>query len=172
MIRGFNGKVPKIHPTAFVHPAAEVIGMVEIKAGASVWPGCVLRGDTDRIVIGERSNIQDNSVIHCDAGIPTILGKGITVGHACILHGCRIADHVLVGMGSVILEADIGPWSFIGARALLLSGLKVPAKSLALGSPAKVIRPVSDKEIAAIRQGAKNYFERQHQHRKTSFVIA
>lgn len=172
MIRSFNGHKPKIHPKAYVHPSAEVIGRVEIAEGASVWPGCVLRGDTDKIVIGARTNIQDNTVIHCDAGIPTILGKNITVGHACILHGCRIQDNVLVGMGSVVLEAKVGSWTFIGARALLLGGLDVPAKSLVLGSPAKILRPASPKEIAAIRAGAKNYFERQKAHRTSSFVIA
>ena len=171
MIRSFNGKTPKVHPTTFVHPAAEVIGNVTIKANASIWPGCVLRGDTDRIVIGEGTNIQDNTVIHCDKGTPTIIGKGITVGHACILHGCQIRDHVLVGMGSIVLEAQVGEWSFIGAGALILNAARIPPKSLVLGSPARIVRKVNPKEIAAIRQGEKNYLIRARLHRVASSVV-
>lgn len=170
-IRTFKGNTPKIHPSAFIHPSAEVIGMVEIGPEASIWPGCVLRGDTDKIVIGARTNIQDNTVIHCDEGKPTILGAGIVIGHACILHGCKIEDSVLVGMGSTVLEAEVGTLSFIGARSLLLGGLKVPAKSLVLGSPAKVIRPATDQEMALIKQGEKNYVERAKAHKETSQVV-
>ncbi|MBI4064729.1 MAG: gamma carbonic anhydrase family protein [Elusimicrobia bacterium] len=171
MIRSFKGKIPKIHPKAFVHPAAEVIGDVEIKAYASVWPCCVLRGDTDKIIIGERTNIQDGTVIHCDEGVPTILGKGVVVGHGVIIHGSKIADHVLVGMGATVLSAAIGSWTLIGARALILDGMRIPAKSVVLGSPAKIVRAASAKEIRMIKQGEKNYLIRQKAHRETSFAV-
>ncbi len=171
MIRSFKGKVPKIHPQAFVHPAAEVIGAVEISAWASVWPGCVLRGDADKIVIGERTNIQDGTIIHCDPGVPTILGRNITVGHRALLHGAVIADNVLIGMGSIVMAAKIGPWSLIGAGALILDGIKIPARSVVLGAPARVERLVGAKEIVMIRRGAAHYIERQKVHRRASLVV-
>lgn len=171
MIRNFNGHAPKIHASAFIHPTAEIIGMVEIKAGASIWPYCVLRGDADKIVIGENTNVQDLSVIHCDPGLPTILGKGIVVGHRCLLHGARISDHVLVGMGSIVMAATIGEFSIIGAGALVLNHAAIPPKSMALGAPAKIIRKVTLQEINEIRQGEKNYLRRAKLHQETSFPV-
>ena len=103
MIRSFSGRTPKIHPKAFVHDAAEIIGKVTLDAEASVFPGCVLRGDIDEIRIGARTNIQDQTVIHTRAGSPTIVGKGVTVGHRAILHGCRIGDRALIGMGAIVM---------------------------------------------------------------------
>src|SRR5258708_1984343 len=140
MIRSFDGARPKLHPTAFVHDSAELIGRVALGEGASVWPGCVLRGDIDTISIGAGSNVQDLTVIHTRDGRPTIVCKGVTVGHRAILHGCRIGDRTLIGMGAIIMEASVGPRCVIGARALITAGMKIPAESLVLGAPAKVKR--------------------------------
>ncbi|MBI4369276.1 MAG: gamma carbonic anhydrase family protein [Elusimicrobia bacterium] len=172
MIRSFNKKKPVIHPSAWVHPSAEVIGDVTIGKNASIWPMCVLRGDTDHITIADNTNVQDGTIIHCDEGAPTSLGRGITVGHRVLLHGARVADHVLLGMGSIILEAEIGPWCLIGAGSLVLGGMKIPPRSFVLGSPAKIIRKVNSKEIAMIRQGEKNYWARQMAHRKTGYPVS
>lgn len=163
---------PKVHPTAFVHPAAEVIGDVRIGPRASIWPGSVLRADTDKIVIGEGSNIQDGAVIHCDPGVPTVIGKRVTVGHQALLHGARIADDVLVGMGAIVMAAKIGRLSLIGAGALVLDGKEFPANSVILGSPAKWIRKAGPKERQAILRGAENYIARAQAHQKTSFVVS
>lgn len=171
MLRSFNGKKPKIHPSAFIHPACEIIGDVRIGAYASVWPGVVIRADTDKIVIGERTNIQDGTIIHCDKGVPTILGKGIVVGHRVLLHGACIADGVLVGMGAIVMAAAIGRESLIGAGALVIDATKVPPRSLVLGSPAKVKRKLTPQEIAKIRKGESNYLKYQKLHKQTSFVV-
>lgn len=172
MIRSFNGKKPKIHATAFVHPACEIIGDVTIKAYASIWPGCVLRGDADKIVIGERTNIQDLTVIHCDKGKPVILGKGLVVGHRALIHGSRIADHVLVGMGAIVMNARIGSHCLIGAGAMVLDNMTIPGRSLVLGSPAKIIRPLKPQEMAMIKQGEASYVKRAQMHSQTSYILA
>ncbi|MBI2070642.1 MAG: gamma carbonic anhydrase family protein [Elusimicrobia bacterium] len=171
MLRSFNGKKPSVHPSAFIHPSAEIIGDVQIKARASIWPGCVLRADTDRIIIGEGTNVQDGTVIHCDPGAPSILGKHITVGHRALIHGSRIADHVLVGMGAIVMAARIGSWSLIGAGALILDGANIAPRSLILGVPAKILRKTGPKEKTAIRNGAKNYIRRAKAHRTTSVAL-
>ncbi len=171
MIRSFKNKRPVIHPTAFIHPACEIIGDVRIGAHASIWPGCVLRGDTDKIVIGAGSNVQDNSVIHCDKGMPTLIGKGVVIGHRAIIHGAKIADDVLVGMGAIVMAAKIGRQTLIGSGALLLDGAVIAPRSLVLGSPAKVIRPLKPAEIASIRQGAAGYAQRAKDHAKTSSIL-
>ncbi|MBI4669979.1 MAG: gamma carbonic anhydrase family protein [Elusimicrobia bacterium] len=171
MIRSYKGKAPKIHPKAYVHPSAEVIGDVELAAGVTVLPLCVLRADVDRIVVGANTNVQDGAIIHCDRGMPTIIGKGVTIGHRALIHGAKIGDHVLLGMGSIILAAKIGNWSLIGAGALVLNKADIPAKSFVRGFPAKVIRKVNAKAIAAIKQGEKAYLNRQKDFRTKSFVI-
>src|SRR5258707_467045 len=126
MIRSFEGDRPRLHPTAFVHDSAEVIGRVVLAEGTSVWPGCVLRGDIDRIVVGAGTNIQDLTVIHTRDGFPTLVGKGVTVGHRATLHGARIGDLCLIGMGAIVMEATVGPRCLIGAGALITAGMKVP----------------------------------------------
>jgi carbonic anhydrase/acetyltransferase-like protein (isoleucine patch superfamily) len=171
MMRSFEGKVPKIHGTAFVHDSAEVIGDVVVGAGASVWPLCVLRGDIRRITIGERSNIQDSSVLHTTRERPAVVGPRVTVGHRAVLHGTRVGEGCLVGMGAVLLEADIGAWSLVGAGATVLSGLRVPAKSLVLGSPARVVRALSAEEIRKLGESAEKYVRFAEAHRKSSRLI-
>lgn len=165
MIRRLGSAVPKIHSKAFVHDSAELIGAVSVGASASVWPLAVLRGDVDRIVIGERSNIQDMTVVHCRKGRPCLVGRGVTVGHRVVLHGARVGDGCLIGMGSVILEADIGPRCLVAAGSLVLAGLKVPAGSLVYGAPAKVARRLRPRELRMLSVGESSYLRLSRLHR-------
>ncbi|UPT75954.1 MAG: gamma carbonic anhydrase family protein [Elusimicrobiota bacterium] len=171
MIRSFSGRVPKIHPKAFVHDSAEVIGKVTLGAEASVFPGCVLRGDIDEIKIGSRSNIQDQVVIHTRDGQPTVIGRGVTVGHRAVLHGCRIGDRVLVGMGAIIMEATIGARTLIGAGALVPAGAKIPSGVLVLGSPAKVVRKLRPEELKMLVSSEKMYVALARAHKTSSKVV-
>ena len=171
MIRAVGDLRPSVHATAFVHDSAEVLGAVRIGAGASIWPFCVLRGDTDRIEIGRRSNIQDLTVIHCDEGEPVRIGRGVTVGHRVVLHGARIGDGCLIGMGSVVMEASIGRESLVAAGSLVLAGMKVPPRSLVRGAPAKVIRPLRAGEVSRLRRGAAAYVRLAALHRRSSRVL-
>src|SRR5690348_2578293 len=149
---------PTIADGAWVAPGATVVGDVTLGAGSSVWYGAVLRGDGDRIVVGERTNIQDGSVLHTDPGFPLTLGAGISVGHRAVLHGCTVGDDALVGMGAVVLNgARIGPRCLVAAGALVLEGVDIPAQSLVAGAPAKVRRPLSDEEVAGLRANASTY---------------
>ena len=149
-----------IHPTAFVAPGAIVVGEVKLGARSSVWFNTVARGDSERIEIGDDTNIQDNSVVHVDDGLPAIVGHRVTVGHRAIVHGCVVEDDVLIGMGAVVLSgARIGKGSLIGAGALVKEGQVIPPGSLALGAPARVIGPVSEAHTLAIAVGAKHYAE-------------
>ncbi|MFN8589218.1 MAG: DinB family protein [Candidatus Eisenbacteria bacterium] len=149
-----------IHPTAFVAPGAIVVGEVAVGANASIWFNTVARGDSERIAIGAGTNVQDNSVVHVDEGMPALVGDRVTVGHRAIVHGCVVEDDVLIGMGAVVLSgATIGTGSLIGAGALVKEGQVIPPGSLALGAPARVIGPVSDAHREAIRVGAVHYAE-------------
>ena len=149
---------PRVHPTAFVAPGADVIGDVTLEEESSVWFQTVLRGDINRIVIGPRSNVQDGSVIHLADDYGTSVGELVTVGHKAILHACTIADEVLIGMGAIVLDgAEIGARSIIGAGALVTGGKVIPPGSLVLGSPAKVVRALSLEEQAGIKVWAEKY---------------
>lgn len=133
------------HPDSWIAPSAAVIGKVRLDAGASVWFGAVLRGDNELIHIGEHSNVQDGSVMHTDMGYPLTLGKGVTVGHNAMLHGCSVGDYSLVGINAVILNgAKIGKYCIIGANALIPEGKEIPDGSLVMGSPGKVVRELSE----------------------------
>src|SRR5213594_3888758 len=137
-------KGPTIHSSAWIVPGATVIGDVALAEESSVWYGAVLRGDINRIIVGPRSNIQDNAVVHLDTGYPTTIGELVTVGHGAIVHACKIDNEVLVGMGAVILDdVEVGARSIIGANALITLATKIPPGSLVLGSPAKIRRPLS-----------------------------
>lgn len=150
----------QLHPSAFVAPGAIVVGEVAIGARSSIWFNTVVRGDSERIAIGDDTNIQDNSTVHVDEGMPAIVGSRVTVGHRAIVHGCVIEDDVLVGMGAVVLSgAHVGAGSLIGASALVKEGQVIPPGSLALGAPARVIGPVSDAHREAIRIGAAHYVD-------------
>jgi len=166
MIRALGKEVPRIDPSAFVHSTAELIGRVEIARDASIWPYCVLRGDVNRIVVGTRSNIQDLSVIHGRETHPTIIGKGVTVGHRVILHGARIGDGGLIGMGAVVMEASVGPRCLVAAGALVLAGMKIPAQSLVMGSPAKVVRRLRPDELRSLKRSEESYVRLAQRHRR------
>ena len=161
--------VPRIDPTAYVHPDAVIIGNVEIGPDASVWPYAVLRGDDGAIRIGARSNVQDCAVIHCTAELDTIVGDDVTIGHQAHLEGCVINDRSLVGVGSIILhEAHVGPNALVGANAVVTGRTTVPENAMALGVPAKIredmLEPGHNQETADIYvQRGRNY--REHQRR-------
>ena len=157
---------PTIHPTAFVHPAAHVIGNVTLGARVSVWPTAVLRGDSDAITIGEDSNVQDGTIIHVDPGAPLTIGARVTIGHQAIVHGCTIADDCLIGMGAVLLNGVVvGSGSIVGAGAVCREGMEIPPNSLVVGVPAKVIRETTDAERARIAQTVQAYLALQVEHR-------
>src|SRR5437667_5572895 len=140
-------KGPTIHSSAWVVPGATVIGDVVLEEESSVWYGAVLRGDINRIVIGPRSNIQDNAVVHVDTDYPTTMGELVTVGHTAIVHACKIDNEVLIGMGAVILDdVEVGARSIVGANALVTIGTKIPPGPLVLGSPTKTTRKLSPHE--------------------------
>ncbi|MEY4753984.1 MAG: hypothetical protein RJA44_1659 [Pseudomonadota bacterium] len=151
---------PQIHASAFVADNASVIGKVELAEDTSVWFGVVIRGDTDRIRIGRGSNIQDNSVLHTDAGIELNIGENVTVGHQCMLHGCTVGDGSLIGIGAIVLNgAKIGRRCIVGAGALVTEGKEFPDDSMILGSPAKVVRTLTPEQSARFAQGAHHYVE-------------
>ena len=151
----------------WVAPNAVVIGDVSLKKNASVWFGSVLRGDNDPIILGENSNIQDNSVCHTDDGMPLIIGNNVTVGHKVILHSCTVGDNSLIGMGSTVLnKAKIGNNCLVGANALVTEGKEFPDNSLIVGSPAKVKRVLTDMEKKIIELSALHYVENMKRYKK------
>ena len=160
-------KGPTIHSSAWVVPGATVIGDVILEEESRVWYGAVLRGDINRIIIGPRSNIQDNAVVHLDTNYPTTMGELVTVGHTAIVHACTIDNEVLIGMGATILDdVEIGARSIIGANALVTIGTKIPSGSLVLGSPAKIRRQLSLDEQKDIARWAWSYVETAKQYRE------
>jgi carbonic anhydrase/acetyltransferase-like protein (isoleucine patch superfamily) len=150
---------PEIHETVFVAPSADIIGEVEIGESSSVWFGAVIRGDVNTIKIGRRTSIQDGTVIHVTRETsPTTIGDDVTVGHNCTIHGCKIANRVLVGMGATILDdAEISDDCMIGAGALVTKKTKIPPRSLVLGAPAKVVRELTQDEVDFLVHAAENY---------------
>lgn len=151
-------KNPKIHPSATVFSGAVVLGDVTLMEDSSVWFGAVVRAEHDSLVIGRRSNVQDNCVIHVDTAHPCHVGDDVTIGHGAILHGCTIGDNTLVGMGAVVLnDAVIGKNCIIGARALVTGGKVFPDGSLIMGVPAKAVRPLTEEEINSNRESAAHY---------------
>ena len=158
MIYDLEKNVPEISADSWVAPNATIIGKVKLEKNSSIWFNAVLRGDIEKIVIGQNSNIQDGSVLHTDPGYPLTVGKGVTVGRMVMLHGCEISDDTLIGIGSTILnKAKIGKNCIIGANTLVTENKVIPDNSLVLGSPGKVIRKVTDDEIKVIRENAKHY---------------
>jgi gamma-carbonic anhydrase len=153
-------KAPTVHSSAWIVPGATVVGDVTIEEESSVWYGAVLRGDINHIVIGPRSNVQDNAVVHVDTNYRTTAGELVTVGHSAIVHACKIDNEVLVGMGAIILDdVEVGARSIIGANALVTIGMKIPPGSLVLGSPAKIRRQLTLDEQKDIAQWAWSYVE-------------
>ncbi|RAQ96999.1 gamma carbonic anhydrase family protein [Thermogemmatispora tikiterensis] len=163
----FNGIWPRIAEDVFIAPGAYVIGDVTIGEGASIWYNSVIRGDTGPIVIGKRTNIQDNCVLHLDADAPLTIGEDCTIGHGCVIHGATLGDRVLLGMKAVVLNhARIGEESMIGACALVSEGKVIPGGVLAFGLPARVVRSLTPEEIEHIRGSAQRYVERAARHRE------
>jgi gamma-carbonic anhydrase len=159
MIRTFQGIKPTVPKSCFIEETAVVIGDVVLGEQCSVWFHAVIRGDVHYIRIGSRTNVQDLCMLHVTHDThPLIIGNDVTIGHNVVLHGCTIQDRVLVGMGAIVMDgAVIGEDSVVGAGALVVEGTIVPPKSLILGSPARVKRPVTDKELAWINESAQNY---------------
>jgi carbonic anhydrase/acetyltransferase-like protein (isoleucine patch superfamily) len=159
-------KGPTMHSSAWVVPSATVLGDVVLEEESSVWYGAVLRGDINRIIIGPRSNIQDNVVVHVDTNYPTTVGELVTVGHNAVVHACQIDNEVLVGMGAIILDdVEVGARSIIGANALVTIGMKIPSGSLVLGSPAKIRRQLTADEQKDVARWAWSYVETAKQFR-------
>lgn len=149
---------PQIAPDAFLADGARVVGDVVIGPGASVWYNAVLRGDTGAIRVGARSNLQDNVSVHVGGGFDAILGDDVSVGHNAVVHGCRIGDGTLVGMGAVVLQgAEVGESCLLAGGAVVLEGTVVPPRSLVAGVPGKVRRVLSDEEVAGLARNAANY---------------
>ncbi|MBP8214124.1 MAG: gamma carbonic anhydrase family protein [Propionivibrio sp.] len=149
---------PKVDPDSWIAPNATLIGQVEVAKGASIWWNCTVRGDTDLLSVGENSNIQDNSVLHTDPGIPMVVGKNVTVGHRVILHGCTIGDNTLIGMGSTLLNGSvIGKNCLIGANTLIPEGKVIPDRSLVVGLPGRIVRELTDEEVAGLQTSADRY---------------
>ena len=156
----------KIDPTAFVHPLAVVLGDVTLGKRASVWPTAVLRGDSDVIVIGDDTNVQDGTIIHCDEGVPTHIGNRVGIGHRAIVHGATIDDDVLIAMGAVLLNGvRVGSGSIIGAGAVLPEGKRIPENSLVIGVPGRIVRQTTQEERERIKRTVDAYLELSQQHR-------
>ena len=158
MIMDFEGVTPRINKNTYISESVDIIGKVNVEENVNIWFGTRLRGDMNNIIIGENTNIQENSVVHVDINSPCIIGKNVTIGHGTIIHGCSISDNVLVGMGSIILNnAKIGKNTIIGAGSLITQGKVFPEGVLILGNPAKVVRELSEAEIESIKNSANNY---------------
>jgi carbonic anhydrase/acetyltransferase-like protein (isoleucine patch superfamily) len=171
----FQGERPDLAPPGrcYVADGAVIIGKVRIREGASVWFGAVLRGDNEWIEIGERSNVQDNCTLHTDPGFPLVIGRGCTVGHNAILHGCRIGDNTLVGMGAIVMNgANVGANCIVGAGALIAENTTVPDNAVVVGSPARKIRDVDAAAARSIAEAAAIYFRRWQEYAAAAKPLA
>lgn len=165
MIKEFEGIEPQIDESVFVAESADIIGRVKIGKDSSIWYNTVLRGDENSIIIGENTNIQDGTIVHVGWDRDTIIGNNVTVGHKAIIHGCKIGEYSLVGMGSIVLDgAEIGEYTMIGAGSLV-TNKKFPPGVLLLGSPAKVIRELTDEEKNSLKTSAQHYVETAKKHK-------
>lgn len=166
MIKKLMGHSPKIDSTCFVAESAEIIGQVLVEQGANIWYNTIVRGDVEPIIIGENTNIQDLCVVHTSHGYPVKIGSGVTVGHRAICHGCTIEENVLIGMGSIVLDgAYIEKDVIIGAGTLVPPNKRIPSRSLVIGSPAKVVRTLTEEEVESIKKSASGYVELSQHHK-------
>ncbi len=158
MLIPFKDNLPQVNDSNFIAETASVIGRITLGEDANIWFGAVLRGDVEPISIGARTNVQDNAVVHASSGFKTVIGSDVTIGHNAIVHACTIGDKVLVGMGAIILDgAIIGEETIIGAGALIPPGKIIPPRSMVMGSPGKVVRTLSDSEVAGLKASARQY---------------
>jgi carbonic anhydrase/acetyltransferase-like protein (isoleucine patch superfamily) len=168
---GLNSMI--IEPSAFIAAGAVVLGDVHLGRDVSVWYNAVVRGDTERITIGEASNIQDLAMVHADPGLPCVVGSRVTVGHRAILHGCIVEDECLIGMGAILLNGvRVGAGSVVGAGAVLVEGMEVPPGSLVLGVPGKVLRQVGEETQRRIEHAWRHYVGEANRHRAGKFPTA
>ena len=152
--------IPSIAPNAWVADSAQIMGNVTLAENTSVWFGAVLRGDTSTITVGKGSNVQDNSVLHADVGMPLVIGEGVTVGHQVMLHGCTIGNNSLIGIGAIVLNGvKIGNNCLVGAGALVTEGKEFPDGSMIIGSPAKAVRMLSPEQIEGLKMSAQHYMD-------------
>jgi carbonic anhydrase/acetyltransferase-like protein (isoleucine patch superfamily) len=166
MIFTLDDRKPSIDASCFVADSAQLIGSVVLEANASVWFGAVIRGDNAVITVGADSNVQDNSVIHTDEGLDVRIGRGVTIGHRVVLHGCQVDDFSLVGIGAIVLNrARIGRYCLIGAGALITEGKQIPDRSLVLGSPGRVMRSLTDAEVKQLEFSAAHYTHNGNRYR-------
>ena len=166
MVKDYQGIKPNIDKTVFIAESADIIGKVNIEKNANIWYNTVIRADEQSITIGENTNIQDGCVVHVGNEIPTIIGKNVTIGHKALIHGCTIGDNTLIGMGSIVLDgAKVGEYTLLGAGSLVPPGKEIPSGVLAMGSPAKVIRELSDIEKENLVKSALKYIETANNHK-------
>ncbi len=169
LVLPYAGTAPTVHPEAWLAPTAAVIGQATIEAGASLFYGAVVRADMDTVVLGPGSNLQDNVVVHTDDGFPTVIGAGVSVGHAAVVHGCTIEDDCLIGMNATVLNgAVIGAGSLVAAGTVVLEGTVVPPGSLVAGVPGKVRRELTDAEREKVVGNARIYLELAARHREAT----
>jgi carbonic anhydrase/acetyltransferase-like protein (isoleucine patch superfamily) len=160
----YGDRIPSVHASAFIAPNASVIGSVVLAENTSVWFGVTIRGDNDTITIGKGSNVQEGAVLHTDAGIKLTVGDNVTIGHQAMLHGCTVGDGSLIGIQAVILNgAVIGKGCLVGAGAIVTERKEFPDRSLILGAPARVVRQLSDEDVANLLKSAASYVERRAQ---------
>jgi carbonic anhydrase/acetyltransferase-like protein (isoleucine patch superfamily) len=163
----YNGISPTIHESVFVAPGAYIIGDVTIGEESTVWFNAVLRGDDGPITVGKRCSIQDNSTIHLYEGSPVVIGDDVTIGHNVILHGCKVGRCSIIGMGSTLLDnVEVGEECIIGANTLLAGGIKIPPRSLVLGSPGKVVRELTVKDLQMLQYSSENYVQKGKEYKE------
>jgi carbonic anhydrase/acetyltransferase-like protein (isoleucine patch superfamily) len=172
MIQRVEGKRPDIARDAYVHPTAVVIGQVKLGKQSSVWPGAVIRGDLSPIVVGERTSIQDGCVLHTGVRLQLRIGNDAVVGHRAMLHSCDIEDGAMIGMGAIIMDAaKIGAHSIVGAGALVPKGFVVPPRSVVVGCPCRVVREVTDEEVADIEARCERYVQKALAYIRTGEIL-
>ncbi len=166
MVKEYQGIKPNIDKTVFIAESADIIGKVNIEKNVNIWYNTVIRADEQSITIGENTNIQDGCVVHVGNDIPTVIGKNVTIGHKALIHGCTIGNNTLIGMGSIVLDgAKVGEYTLLGAGSLVPPGKEIPSGVLAMGSPAKVIRELSDIEKENLVKSALKYIETANNHK-------
>lgn len=168
MIMAYRGSHPVIHPSAFIASSADIIGRVRVGKEASIWFQCVLRGDINRIEIGAGTNIQDGSILHVDDHDPCLIADRVHVGHHVNLHGCVVERGALIGIGAIVLRGvRVGAGAIVGAGSVVLEGTRIPPRMLAVGVPARVVRPVTAKDLAYIRRWTATYVRLAHAYQKS-----